>query len=156
VPRPRRDDTIELPVQVNGKLRDLVPMAPGLSEIEIEQPGQNRNASHDERGRRPVSTARTSRPSREGRRAGRSRARTTPSRAHARVRAECAALDEPIPGEHRRQSNLRQNIEVTGHVSQNPATFGPESLYGSLRRQRNGLLATVVMVRGRGLIHGFP
>ncbi|MBA2254541.1 MAG: leucine--tRNA ligase [Chloroflexi bacterium] len=30
-------ETIELPVQVNGKLRDLVPMAPGLSEIEIEQ-----------------------------------------------------------------------------------------------------------------------
>jgi leucyl-tRNA synthetase len=30
-------DTIELPVQVNGKLRDLVPMAVGLSQVEIEQ-----------------------------------------------------------------------------------------------------------------------
>jgi leucyl-tRNA synthetase len=29
-------DTIELPVQVNGKLRDLVPMAPGLPPAEIE------------------------------------------------------------------------------------------------------------------------
>jgi leucyl-tRNA synthetase len=29
-------DTIELPVQVNGKLRDLVPMAPGLPPDEIE------------------------------------------------------------------------------------------------------------------------
>jgi leucyl-tRNA synthetase len=29
-------DTIELPVQINGKLRDLVPMAPGLSQVEIE------------------------------------------------------------------------------------------------------------------------
>jgi leucyl-tRNA synthetase len=31
------DSSIELPVQVNGKLRDLVRMPPGLSEIEIEQ-----------------------------------------------------------------------------------------------------------------------
>jgi leucyl-tRNA synthetase len=30
-------DTIELPVQVNGKLRDLVPMAPGLPPAEIER-----------------------------------------------------------------------------------------------------------------------
>ncbi len=30
-------ETIELPVQVNGKLRDLVPLTPGLSEVEIEQ-----------------------------------------------------------------------------------------------------------------------
>jgi leucyl-tRNA synthetase len=30
-------DTIELPVQVNGKLRDLVPMAPGLPPDEIER-----------------------------------------------------------------------------------------------------------------------
>jgi leucyl-tRNA synthetase len=29
-------DSIELPVQVNGKLRDLVPMAPGLPPDEIE------------------------------------------------------------------------------------------------------------------------
>ena len=29
-------DTIELPVQVNGKLRDVVPMAPGLPPDEIE------------------------------------------------------------------------------------------------------------------------
>jgi leucyl-tRNA synthetase len=29
-------DTIDLPVQVNGKLRDLVPMAPGLPPDEIE------------------------------------------------------------------------------------------------------------------------
>ena len=29
-------DEIELPVQVNGKLRDLVTMAPGLSQAEIE------------------------------------------------------------------------------------------------------------------------
>jgi leucyl-tRNA synthetase len=31
------DSTIDLPVQVNGKLRDLVRMPAGLSEIEIEQ-----------------------------------------------------------------------------------------------------------------------
>ncbi len=30
-------DSIELPVQVNGKLRDLVPMAPGLDQAQIEQ-----------------------------------------------------------------------------------------------------------------------
>ncbi|MBX3031821.1 MAG: leucine--tRNA ligase [Chloroflexi bacterium] len=30
-------ETIELPVQINGKLRDLVPMAPGLPQDEIEQ-----------------------------------------------------------------------------------------------------------------------
>ena len=30
-------DSIELPVQVNGKLRDLVPMAPGLPPDEIER-----------------------------------------------------------------------------------------------------------------------
>ena len=30
-------DSIELPVQVNGKLRDLVPMAAGLPEPEIER-----------------------------------------------------------------------------------------------------------------------
>ena len=30
-------DVVELPVQVNGKLRDLVPMAPGLSQDEIER-----------------------------------------------------------------------------------------------------------------------
>ena len=30
-------DTIELPVQVNGKLRDLVPMTPGLPPDEIER-----------------------------------------------------------------------------------------------------------------------
>ena len=29
-------DRIELPVQVNGKLRDLVPVATGLSQAEIE------------------------------------------------------------------------------------------------------------------------
>jgi leucyl-tRNA synthetase len=29
-------ETIDLPVQVNGKLRDLVPMAPGLPPVEIE------------------------------------------------------------------------------------------------------------------------
>jgi len=29
--------TVELPVQVNGKLRDLVSVPAGLSEIEIEQ-----------------------------------------------------------------------------------------------------------------------
>ena len=32
-------DSIELPVQVNGKLRDLVPMAPGLPPDEIEAIG---------------------------------------------------------------------------------------------------------------------
>ena len=30
-------DTIELPIQVNGKLRDVVTVPAGLSEIEIEQ-----------------------------------------------------------------------------------------------------------------------
>ena len=30
-------DTIELPVQVNGKLRDLVPMAAGLEQAEVER-----------------------------------------------------------------------------------------------------------------------
>jgi leucyl-tRNA synthetase len=40
---PRHDETlvladiVELPVQVNGKLRDLVPMAPGLAQDEIER-----------------------------------------------------------------------------------------------------------------------
>jgi len=40
---PRHDETlvvaevVELPVQVNGKLRDLVPMAPGLARDEIER-----------------------------------------------------------------------------------------------------------------------
>ena len=37
-PRTRgRPDTIELPVQVNGKLRDLVPMAAGLDQAEVER-----------------------------------------------------------------------------------------------------------------------
>ncbi len=30
-------DSMELPVQVNGKLRDLVPMAPGLDQAEVER-----------------------------------------------------------------------------------------------------------------------
>jgi len=30
-------DTVELPVQVNGKLRDLVPMAAGLDQSEVER-----------------------------------------------------------------------------------------------------------------------
>ena len=31
------DDQVELPIQVNGKLRDLVSIPAGLSEVEIEQ-----------------------------------------------------------------------------------------------------------------------
>ena len=32
-----REESVELPVQVNGKLRDVVSVPAGLSEIEIEQ-----------------------------------------------------------------------------------------------------------------------